>query len=382
MSLKEPVQKSKFPETAKFIISDVIAVVLALYIFRFLCFKLVQEAFTRSIFTLNINKLIMSVMAFVMTLLVFWLIYSCRRKESALVKLVVLLTLVLLIGLTGPPLFDSGYPEDIYRYSGNGIYTYKPTLQYREKTKIEGKPLPIVYKFNSDGRRSCPYSQLDADKKIVQIGDSFAFGEFVDEKDTLCASLGDALKELNYGTVSIENFGMRSLALHSYTKLIEDYLIYNAADWITISYLSDNDLESFDTFDNLERLRTSALFRAASKVFGTHETAYLILRSLAMRKVQKSKNKYELFEDDVKKLERLSQHSRIILITYRENDDFVNYVQNNLKNISIVKFDMNLVKTNGVSEYEIPGDGHPNGKCNRRIAKSVADIILSADSQK
>lgn len=85
---------------------------------------------------------------------------------------------------------------DLNRYVdfGNDVYFTNQNQVLREKWRTE----IIEYGHDKQGHRFCPYSNTQGTKTVILAGDSFIYGDKLNDQDTLCSQLGaSAEKKLN-----------------------------------------------------------------------------------------------------------------------------------------------------------------------------------------
>lgn len=176
-----------------------------------------------------------------------FLVYlKMKRRLSNLILLVIVLFVILIAAeiitrsiVDAPPISDNGW----YTKSNNEILGY--VLTPDKGGIFQGHEAYV----NEGGRRD--YHDVDylADKELVAfVGDSFIFGQGVDQNDTLPKQFED-----KYNGVTTLNFGIGGYNLEQEVELIEKVVLEQNVSKIFLVYYI-NDIEPKITFDSEEEI--------------------------------------------------------------------------------------------------------------------------------
>lgn len=261
-----------------------------------------------------------------------------------------------------------------YRKVEDGTYTFQPGISFRDiQPGAAGKK--VVYSIDDEGNRACDNISKKTAGNIILAGDSYIFGLFLEEKDTLCRQLGEALRRRGSSAFSLRNLGVAGLNIDSTIKKTNYQLGKGNADWIIISYLSRNDFSPYDSFYEIQQLQETATYKALAMVFGP-DTLTKSLNWFNNRYVLKEPEK-EPFLRRISGLKELAKKSNVIIVAYWDDDAFIKYIETNMPEITVVKYDLGRNPTNEKKGLIIPGDGHPTGKANRALSEIISDIIAN-----
>lgn len=252
-----------------------------------------------------------------------------------------------------------------------GVPTHAPYLRSAEcRRGVCGS-----YEFNRLGLRGKGFAlEKPADTtRVLLIGDSYTFGSSVDEAETLTAHLERELKDKLPGRWQVVSAAFPGANFSSYVKSIEHLAPLLKPDIVYLGFLESNDLTQMDFWERID-LHGIGLFNVAA--------ALGIQTDISM--MQHAKTKRWASKDSYRPpdaVEAWFQGLRNRLIQTQRQNGFQLVVYSyfgdtSLFQSAVAEGVLRLV-TPRTPDWQnapglaIPGDGHPLGEMNRRVAQEV-----------
>lgn len=265
-----------------------------------------------------------------------------------------------------------------YRYVAVGDGIYFRSFPEGGFNASNSRKMRRSMDLSAEGYRLCPYSRVVGGLKIITAGDSFVYGQMLENKDTLCARVGDAFKKGGTRVARVENLGYPGLNMYSAASVAKDYLNKSSADWVVIGYGAGNAFRFCDAYCQISLARKSFLFKTAVFILG---------QDFAMQAAQYYSHAHRDDNIAVRKrkainaVAELAKESNVLVLSYYGDDDFLEEIKNSVsKNLHIVLFNLPQKGNNADSDLVIPNDPHPSAKANLIMAGLVHDYIVSHET--
>lgn len=322
--------------------------------------------------------------------------------------------LVRLLFLSSSLVFTIFISEKILKLTGRFPSTEIHSVSYKDFKRIPGPwepnqdlvslsipELPHHITTTKLGFRSVHPDKLSKKKKILMIGDSFTFGSYVDDQDTLPSQLQ---KHLGYSKYAVINAGVGGSTITDQIKFLSDAMDVNPS--IVILTFSENDLDDLYTKPGLyeqlsnnrklkrgftgavyNQIRDTCLFNLALRAKAYFNNSQSVeARELAEGEDSESANMQKMIEYliNLKRLKRDLDEIEIKLI-FLGFPSHLNIFDGEKSQFSAVakamgyKRTLNLfdvLKNSGLSREELylmPYDGHPTAEAYKIAAQAVKE---------
>lgn len=255
----------------------------------------------------------------------------------------------------------------------------------------------IKYTINNEGFRNVEnFSEIDKKSKcIMMLGDSFLFGVYLADSNTISSRLSELLQNTQVINLGIPGYGIDQMYL--------SYLQYNSdlnCEIIIVVYIDENITRTFEAFRLPEGMKKPSFkitnnklhFRKTEKknlVETIFESSFLLnkfykyyseLESVAISKM--------IFSDIKNKVSRNDQKMYVFRIPTREQilkagdysrfslEDFFNSKEINFYDISN---DLNLLGNDEIERYYLDNDSHLSKDGTKFVAEYIYLILKSED---
>jgi hypothetical protein len=256
-----------------------------------------------------------------------------------------------------------------------GVPTHAPDLRSTEcRRGVCGS-----YEFNGVGLRGKGFAlEKPADTtRVLLIGDSYTFGSGVDEAETLMAHMARELKDKLPGQWQVVSAAFPGSNFSSYVKSIEHLAPLLKPDIVYLGFLKRNDLTQLDFWERIDR-HGIGLFNVAA--------ALAIQTDISMMQHAKAKQWgsrdsdrppaaveqwFDGLRDRLVQAQRRNGFQLIVYSYFGETSLFESAVAEGVLRLVTPRTD-DWQHTPGLA---IPGDGHPLGEMNRRVAQEVVAAL-------
>lgn len=279
--------------------------------------------------------------------------------------------------------------------------------------------LPHTVSINSLGFRGydIDFAKANGEQRIVMIGDSFVWGDFVDDNQTLPAHLETRLAS-QCSNIKVLNLGVGGTTIDAHRVMIERSQALNPD--LIILVFHDNDISDLRTPTYWEQIAENRAAKSkfpASLVYGiVRNTAMwsLVRRSLAIIRqpppeaiqvspedsVQIERASEEMFRLQQEYIDRLrefvaySKHHQlpVVLTAFPGHHSLTSYEGSTIawfdslaesESLAYVNIHRALAEsTLGVDDiYLLPHDGHASSAGNRIGANAIAEFLLESDER-
>ena len=295
--------------------------------------------------------------------------------------------------------FEGSYTRDYF--TADDILGYAPNkaIAVNSKLSIRGKPIyDVTYTINDRGLRVSPPG--DRDRCILFFGDSFTFGEGVEDNETLPYLVGELSKAQVY------NFGFHGYGPHQMLAAIEQGMLDKIVDCqpsliIYEAIIGDIYRAAGRAPWDRHGPKYAIAANGGVKYQGHFDDNFTKSKAIALIKEQVEKSyfykkffKYKALidEEDIKLFIEIINASYNQLREKYPNADFQvlfwdNYPENKLYKQVIAglrakSFQLDLISQilpnfwDNQSRYQIPGEQHPNALANQYIAEYVVSEIM------
>lgn len=271
--------------------------------------------------------------------------------------------------------------------SANLKYFYSLVPNTTESAAPDWLGYTATYTYNNDAlneRRNYDVNKPVNVFRIITLGDSFTFGQFVDTKDNWTEKLEDMLnqpssKKCGYSHFEVINLGMPGYdvpyIIHRYEtvgkKYDPDLIIWFEG---SSGYLRNNEL-LFPIIKSCEKRRDEGQFSASEEVAA--KKSYYYCWEMAEKKIYSTNDHQQItnvLKDKLDSFLATINHGKIEFITFSGmSDDNVNNWHIWQKNQSDVDFFDDVPNISALNQ-KLP-DGHPSKVGHETIAKAIFENL-------
>ena len=303
----------------------------------------------------------------------------------------------------GTARYTKGYSQPLRENGGELGYQPYPAREVQSwKTLGNERLYDVVYTINEDGYRQTPgfIHKEDAKAPIVFYGGSFAFGEGVNDDETLPYFVG---AETNWSrpvlNLAFSGYGphqmLRSLelgTLRSFDHAMVDTVVYEAlpeharraageAWWDPVGprYVLDETgtAKYHGHFINIPDKFIEAYYRYLQAVKVARRSRVLDWSANLLFKAPASSSvaNAHLMVGIIAKSSRIAEQdyqAKFVVLFWDDESEYSSLIIKGLEeeNICIIKVS-DIIPTSRIDTYRIPNDGHPSATANMLIAKGL-----------
>lgn len=266
--------------------------------------------------------------------------------------------------------------------SGNMRYFWEPRPNNVEKHNPEWLGYEIIYTINSDSLNERHEYSIAKDKKtfrILTIGDSFTFGDYVNTPENYSETLEDSLNEQLICN-DINNFEVINLGVGGYDleymvgRLLQRGLKYEP----DLVFLLVNEW-------NLVKINEYCVpvqeeFESKGVPIFDPKTGKYPSATLAHQKFLEDYSLEQALEYHRRKLDILGEHykDKLVVVTFPSNpEDIKEFLKKFTRTNSNYSYFEEVVDLKSNYLYKLP-DFHPNTEGHKRLAQDLLDYLLKS----
>lgn len=274
-------------------------------------------------------------------------------------------------------LFGVGWKRTLRRapyHDFHGVWTQSPSQSWTEKRPHLPK---VLYRHDRNGFRGAGFEEQKAPGvvRVALVGDSFIFGQGVEESETLKARLDEALAgEGLREKVEVLNLGVPGANMATHVRMYAIATKLLGADVVVMGLFEDNDLSAWDVQDEINALARPSLFSAGCFLLDERPAVVLATLLAQVRGSASAVAAFEAIEADLAAIREHDGAPPLIVLDYFSHHP---ETQQRLSTRQNVWFIPTTTTGRPLPDYHIPNDGHPSATGNRAYAKLVMEKLLA-----
>ena len=255
----------------------------------------------------------------------------------------------------------------------HGVWTESPSQSWTDTRRT----LPhVTYRHDRNGFRGAGFDDIKAPGRlrVALVGDSFIFGQGVEEDQPLKARLDEELAKRGLADkVEVLNLGIPGANLATHVRMYALAHEQLGADAIVMGVFEDNDLTIWDVQDEINALARPGSFSLGCFALGQRPTVVLATLLMQMSSAQAVAS----FEHIVVGLTAIRARDGappLVILDYFTHRPAVRDRFAGFANTSFIATAKHGEKS---PEHPIPHDGHPSVRGNQLFAGLVAEKLLA-----
>lgn len=254
------------------------------------------------------------------------------------------------------------------------FYELKPDNIWHENQP--GLNKEVTYTINSDGfneRFNYPTEKKENSYRIITLGDSHTFGQFVNTSDNWPEKLEDILNNKCTPNKKIEiiNLGVPGYDIaYSLERLKKGGLKYNPD--LIIWFLKNDDFQEYnDIFKPvIEKYRKQLISNRVNLPLARYPEV-----GLALKEINESYGEANILKLQISTLDEvLKMNSKFLLIDYPDTADIYKNIMRQLADQKRNVYFYDKLPISYFSEYRFP-DGHPNEQAYKLVSEDLAKLL-------
>ncbi|MFO0756100.1 MAG: SGNH/GDSL hydrolase family protein [Byssovorax sp.] len=245
------------------------------------------------------------------------------------------------------------------------------------QTWVETRPnLPkVTYRHDPNGFRGAGFAEQKAPGqiRIALVGDSFIFGQGVEENETLKARLDELFAARGLaGKVEVLNLGIPGANLETHVKMYALATQKLGADAVVMGLFEDNDLTAWDVQDEINDLAGFTPFSLGCFLLDERPAVVFATLLSQIRGGASAVAAFEEIEPTLAKLREADGAPPLVVLDYFTHHPEIPARLATRANVSFIP-----TTPNGrpQKDYHIPRDGHPSASGNRAYAALVMEKL-------